>query len=99
MGFNSGFKGLMATLTFWLLPNHGVSVVISSNDQTPLRAAAANVHLEVPRQLLSNGGSVRIPRKRDSIALLEAADSDQLEAFREFLKHRACVVIAMTNVL
>jgi len=33
----------------------------------------------VTRQLLSNGGSVRIARKRDLAALLAAADSGNVE--------------------
>jgi len=45
--------------------------------------------------LLSNDGIVHIARKRDLTALLAAAYSDQLEDFREFLKHRTCVVIAI----
>jgi hypothetical protein len=49
----------------------------------------------VPPQLLSNGGIVHIARKRELTELLAAADSDQLEAFCELLKHRACVLIAI----
>ena len=72
--------------------NHGVSDDITGNDvQTPLRAETSNVHLKLNRQLLSNGGIVHIARKCDLRALLAAADSDQVEVFREFLKHRACV--------
>jgi len=45
--------------------------------------------------LLSNDGIVHIARKRDLTALLAAAYSNQLEAFREFLKRRTCVVIGI----
>jgi len=73
---------LMATLIFLLLLNHGVSVDNTDNgSQTPLRAAASNVHLEVTRQSLSNGGIVHITRKRDLSALLAAANIDQVEVF------------------
>jgi ankyrin repeat protein len=44
----------MATLSFFIVANHGVSVNITVNDgQTPLRVVASNVHLEVLRDLLS----------------------------------------------
>ena len=83
---------LMTTLVFLLLLNHGFSVDITGTVcSIPVRAAASNVHPEIHRQLLSNGGIVLIARKRD----LATADSDQVGAFREFLKHRACVVIAI----
>jgi Mg/Co/Ni transporter MgtE len=62
-----------------LLLNHDISVDITDNDgQKPLRAAASNVHLEVPRQLLSNDGIVHVARKHELTALLAADDSDQL---------------------
>jgi len=38
---------------------------------------------------------VRIARKCDLTAVLAAAGSGHVEAFREFLKHRTCVVIAI----
>jgi ankyrin repeat protein len=82
-----------------LLLNHGINVDNTDNDgQTPLRSAASNVHLEVPGQLLSNGGILHIARKLELAALLAAADSDQLEALREFLKYRACVVIEINKM-
>jgi ankyrin repeat protein len=68
----------MVKLTSLLLLNHGISVNNTDNDgQKPLRRAASNVHLKVPRDFLSNGGIVHIARKRDLTALLPAADSDQ----------------------
>jgi hypothetical protein len=45
--------------------------------------------------LQSNGGIVHIARKCELTAILAAADSDRVEVFREFLKLRACVVIAI----
>ena len=70
----ASFNGLVNLLR--LLLNHGISVDNTDNEgQTLLRAAASNVHLEVLRELLSNGSSVHIPRKRDLIALQAAADS------------------------
>jgi hypothetical protein len=48
--------------------------------------------------LLSNGGFVHIARKRDVTAPLAAADSDQLEAFLEFLKHHEFVVIEINKM-
>ena len=75
-----------------MLLNHRFNVHITGTVGTiPVRAAASNVHPEIHRQLLSNGSIVLIARQRD----LAAADSDQVGAFREFLKHRACVVIAI----
>jgi len=88
----------MATLIFILLLNHDVSVDITGNDGSiPVRAAACNVHLEVNRQLLSNGSSVHIARKCDLTAVLAAADSGHVEVLRELLKHRNCVVISITK--
>jgi len=76
--------------------NYGVSDDITGNDvQTPLRTAASNVHLEEPRELLRNGCIVHIARKRDLTAQPAAADSDRVEDFRESLKQRACVTIAI----
>ena len=73
------------------LLNRGVSVDITDNDgRATLRGAASNCQLEVIRQLLSNGGSVNIARIHDW-----TAGSGHAEVFREFLKHRACVVIAI----
>jgi len=70
----ASFNGLVDLIR--LLLNHGISVDNTDNDgQTLLRAAASNVHLEVPRQLLSNGAIVHIARKCDLTALLAAADS------------------------
>jgi hypothetical protein len=81
-----------------LLLNHGISVDITGiGGRISLRAADCNGHLEVNRQLLCNGCSVRIGRKCDLTALLAAADSGYVEVFREFLKHRACVVIVITK--
>jgi ankyrin repeat protein len=81
---------------FRLLLNHGVSVENTGNDvRTPLRVAASNVHLQVTQELLSNSGIVHIARKRELTAQLAAPDSDHVEVFREFLKHRACVVIVI----
>ena len=72
----------MATLIFLYLLNHGYSVDSTSNDGgTHVRAAASNVHLEVPRQLLSNGCSVRIARECVLTALLAAADSGLVGVF------------------
>jgi len=82
-----------------LLLSHDVSVDITGNDGSiPVRAAAGNVHLEVNRQLLSNGSSVHIARKCDLTALLAAADSGYVEVFCKLLKHRNCVVISITKV-
>ena len=65
-----------------MLLKHGVNVDSTDNDDpTPLRAAASNVHLEVAREMLSNGGSVHIARKREWIALLAAFDSSHVEGF------------------
>ena len=36
-----------------------------------------------------------LQKKSDLTALLAAADSDHMEVFCEFLKHRTCVVIAI----
>jgi len=69
-----------------LLLNHGFSEDITGTDgPTPLRAAACNFHLEVAREMLSNGGIVHIARKSDLTAILAAADSDRVGVFREFL--------------
>jgi hypothetical protein len=47
-GHISNQHHLMATLTFLVLMNHGVSVDITGNDgRIPLRAAASNDNLEV----------------------------------------------------
>ena len=62
---------------------------------TGLRVAASNVHLEVPQQLLSNGGNMHIARKLDLTILLAAADSEYVGVVREFLKHHTCVSIAI----
>ena len=62
--------------------NDGVSADITCIDgRIPPRAAAYNGHLEVNRQLLSNGCSVHIARKCDLTALLAAADSDNVAVF------------------
>jgi len=45
--------------------------------------------------LLRNGCSVHLAREHDLTALLAAGDSDHLEVFGDFLKHRICVVIAI----
>jgi ankyrin repeat protein len=90
---------LMANLIFFFLLNHGYSVDSTGNDgRTPLRAAASNVHLEVPQQLLSNGCSVHIARECDLTALLAAADSDHVELLCELRKHGTCMVIAIKKV-
>ena len=75
-----------------------VWMFISKDSRIPLRAAACNGQLEVNRHLLSNGCSVHIAREWDLTALLAAAGSDNVEVFNEFLKHRACVVIAIKNI-
>ena len=81
---------------FLLLPNHDVSVDVTGNDgRIAQRAAACNGHLEVNRQLLSNGEGEHMARKRDLTALLAAADSGHVEVFRELLKKRNCVVISI----
>jgi hypothetical protein len=51
--------------------------------------------MEVIRELMNNGGVVHIARKRDLTSLLAAADGDLVKVFPEFLKHRACVVVAI----
>ena len=61
----------------------------------PPRVAACNFHLRVNRRLLSNDCSVLFARQRDLTALLAAADNGHVEVFRGFLKHCACVVIAI----
>jgi ankyrin repeat protein len=58
-----------------------------------LRAAVTNGHLDVTRQLLSNGSSVHSKRKHDWTAQLAAAGIGRMDVFHEFLKHSACVVI------
>ena len=79
-----------------MLLNHGFGVDIKGNDgRISLRSAVTNGHLEVTRQLLSNGGSVHIKRKRDWTAQLAAAGSGRMDVFHEFLKHSACVVISI----
>jgi hypothetical protein len=45
--------------------------------------------------LQSNDGIEHIARKSDLTAQLVAADSDRVEVFRESLKQRACVTIAI----
>jgi len=73
--------------------NHGVSVDTTGNDsKMPLRTAACNGHLEVPRHLLNNGDSVHIARNCDLTGLLAVAESGH-GIFLEFLKHlwRLCV--------
>jgi len=70
----ASFNGLVNLLR--LLLNHGISVDNTDNEgQTLLRAAASNVHLEVLRELLSNGAIVHIARKSDLTSLLAAAES------------------------
>ena len=79
-----------------MLLNHAFSVKITGIEgRIPLRAAACNGDLEVNRQLLSNGCSVQTAMKRDLTAQLAAAESGNVAVFLEFLKHLACVVIAI----
>ena len=86
----------MAMLTFLLLLNHDFSVDSTGNDgRIPPRAAACNGDLEVNRQLLSNGCSVHIARKRDLTALLAATDRGHVDVFRLFPQRRACVATAI----
>ena len=79
-----------------MLLHHNVTVDITGNDgRIPLRETVCNGHLEVNRQLLSNGCSLHIVRKFDLTAQLAAADSGNVEVFHELLKHSACVVMQL----
>jgi len=63
-----------------------------------VRVSACNDHLELTRQLLSNGCNVHIAMKRVLRELLARAVWGNVEYFCEFQKNSARVVLAIKNI-
>jgi len=63
-----------------------------------VRVSACNDHLEVTRQLLSNGCKEHIAMKPVLRALLAGAVWSNVEDFCEFQKNSARVVLAIKNI-